>query len=192
MKVYTDRKPSWLQWISPDMFDDAKLLKIVIFFVFYSPCPNMSSMQKTLKEYNWNNPWKKPFYLNKQLKQLSSSKKLVFSASTYSQMDTELEKANLKNSFPSELSKERICVYDIQSNQFMSIFYHLRNALAHCRLNMVDVQGECVFILEDVCPGKNTESLIVSARMILKKSTLLKWIDLIEGGEKELKQETSC
>ena len=61
------------------------------------------------------------------------------------------------------------------------MFYHLRNAFAHCRLNMVDVDGECVFILEDVVTSKGKNKL--SARMILRKSTLLKWIDIIESGE---------
>ena len=69
----------------------------------------------------------------------------------------------------------------------MSVFYHIRNAIAHCRLNMVDVDGECVFVLEDVQPNKNADRLKVSARMILRKSTLLKWIDLIEQGEREYK-----
>ena len=191
MEVYTERNPSWLQWIAPATFNDADLFRIVIFFVFHSPCPQLSSMQKTLQEYNWNTPWRKPFYLNKQLKQASSNQSLIFSASNYSAMSDALDKANLNNSFPCELERERICIYDNQKNQFMSVFYHIRNAFAHCRLNMVDVNGECVFILEDILPNKKTDTLKVSARMVLKKSTLLKWIDIIEGGEKEFKEENS-
>lgn len=103
-------------------------------------------------------------------------------------MDAALEKADLKENFPCNFSHERICIYDNQGNQFLSVFYHLRNAFAHCRLNMVDVAGECVFILEDVQPNKNSDQLKVSARMILRKSTLLKWIDLIENGESEYKK----
>lgn len=67
-------------------------------------------------------------------------------------MDAALEKADLKDTFPSDFSRERICIYDNQGNQFLSVFYHIRNAFTHCRLNMVDVDGECVFILEDVQP----------------------------------------
>ena len=72
----------------------------------------------------------------------------------------------------------------------MSVFYHLRNAFAHCRLNMIDVNGESVFIIEDVQSSKKRDKLKVSARMILRKSTLLKWIDLIENGEQEYKRTT--
>lgn len=70
-------------------------------------------------------------------------------------------------------------------NQFLSVFYHLRNAFAHCRINMIDYEDECIFILEDIVPNqKNEHKQKLSARMIIRKSTLLKWIDIIEEGEK--------
>ena len=76
-------------------------------------------------------------------------------------------------------------MYDCKENQSLSMFYHIRNALAHGRMNMVDVDGECIFIFEDVKKEKN--KCKVSARMILKKSSLLQWIDIIESGQKEFK-----
>lgn len=185
MIVFTDRNPKWLNWIAPEQFNDYDLFRIVVFFVFHSPCPEQSFMCKTLEEYGWSAPWKKPYWLNCQLKQAASNYELIFPADRYTEMDTALEEANLKDNFPSDLFCERICIYDNQRNQFMSIFYHLRNAFAHCRLNMVDVNGECVFVIEDVQPNKKEEKVKVTARMILRKSTLLKWIDLIEGGEQE-------
>lgn len=188
MFITTERNPEWLKWIATEQFNDYDLFKIVIFFVFHSPCKNLSSMGKSLSEYGWNTPWKKPYYLNKQLRQVASNYNILFSADEYNKMDTVLEKADLKDSFPSDFSHERICIYDNQKNQFLSVFYHIRNAFAHCRLNMVDVNGECVFILEDVVKNKNSDKLKVSARMILRKSTLLKWIDLIENGEHEYKK----
>lgn len=185
MAITTERNPEWINWIAPDRFNDKDLFRIVIFFVFHSPCVQLSSMRKTLLEYGWTAPWKKPYYLNRQLRQAASNYELLFSAKGYDEMDVALEKANLRDTFPSDFSRERICIYDNQGNQFLSVFYHIRNAFAHCRLNMVDVDGECVFILEDVQPKKNSNQLKVSARMILRKSTLLKWIDLIENGERE-------
>ncbi len=50
---------------------------------------------------------------------------------------------------------------------------------------MIDVDGECVFVLEDIVRDKKKNTLKLSARMIVKKSTLLNWINLIEDGEKE-------
>lgn len=183
MSITTERNPAWINWIAPDSFNDKDFFRIVTFFMFHSPCANLSAMRKTLLEYGWHTPWKKPYYLNRQLRQAASNYEIIYSAKGYNEMDEALEKAALKESFPSDFSRERICIYDNQGNQFLSVFYHIRNAFAHCRLNMVDVDGECVFVLEDVQPNKNLDRLKVSARMILRKSTLLKWIELIENGE---------
>lgn len=83
MKVLTERNPDWIKWIAPERFDDKELFRIVIFFVFHSPCANLSSMGKTLAEYGWSAPWRKPFYLNKQLQQAASNYKLIYPASNY-------------------------------------------------------------------------------------------------------------
>lgn len=185
MEVTTERKPAWLEEIAPERFNDYELFRIVIFFVFHSPCKNLSAMGKPLNEYGWRNPWKQPYYLNKQLIQATKSGNLIKHCKSYAKMGEVLEQAGMLEHFPSNLSKERICIYDKEKNQSLSVFYHIRNAFAHGRLNMRDVSGECVFILEDVRPSNSSDRLTVSARMILRKSTLLKWIDLIEGGEKE-------
>lgn len=181
----TKRDADWLEWIVPDKFNDKDLFRIVIFFVFHSPCPKLSAMGKSLSEYGWKTPWSQPYSLKKQLCQAASNNELIFSAQRYDDMETTLEKADLKDGFPYDFETERVCIYNNQKNQFLSVFYHLRNAFAHCRLNMFEVNGECVFAFEDVQAIKNSDTLKVSARMILKKSTLLHWIDIIEGGEKE-------
>ena len=177
--------PNWLKWIAPEKFNDKDLFRIVVFFVFHSPCEGLSARGKLLTEYGWNTPWKKPYWLNKQLRQASSNYELLFSASSYALMDKALDDANLKDNFPSDLNRERIAIYDVKKNQFQSVFYHIRNAFAHGRLNMIDLNDECIFVFEDVRKAKKPN---ISARMILRKSTLLKWIDLIEGGEKEYKK----
>lgn len=181
----TKSNPEWINWISSEQFNDQDLFKIVIFYVFHTPCSQLSCMGKSLSDYGWHNPWKKPYFLNRQLRQASSAHQLIYSAEKCDELDKFLSAANLKDNFPSDLSNERICIYDNKKNQFNSIFYHIRNALAHCRLNMVDVENECVFIFEDVASVKNSKDKEVRARMILKKSTLLKWIHIIENGERE-------
>ena len=186
VKEFTDRNADWLKWIAPEKFNDEDLFRIVIFYVFHSPCPDLSSMGRSLKEYGWTAPWRKPYYLNKQLKQASTNQNLLFTAENYDAMSDALEKASLRENFPSDLGTERICIYDYKKNQFLSVLYHLRNSFAHCRLNMMNIKGDCIFILEDAIPKSKKEpnTMKVSARMILRKSTLLKWIDIIESGEK--------
>lgn len=187
MEVYVNRDEPWLRWIAPEEFNNADLFRIIVFFVFHSPCRTLSYMNRTLAEYGWHEPWKKPYQLRKQLIQVSTNCELLFSAETYDTMDEELKKGNLYDGFPNNLHTERICVYNTMKNQFLSVFYHIRNSFAHGRLNMVDVDGECVFILEDVVKGDGR--LKLSARMIIKKSTLLNWINLIEGGEREYQEK---
>ena len=60
----------------------------------------------------------------------------------------------------------------------MSVLFHLRNAFALGRLAMYAADKDGVFVLEDGL-RKNGE-FVVRSRMILKKSTLIKWIDILE------------
>ena len=91
-------------------------------------------MGKTLDEYGWSAPWRKPYYLNKQLRQAASLYELVYSAKGYNEVDVALEKADLKETFPSDFSRERICIYDNQGNQFLSVFYHTQKCV--CALSV--------------------------------------------------------
>lgn len=83
MKVWADRQPTWLKWIAPERFNDEDLFRIVTFFVFHSPCPNISSMGRILEQYGWDAPWQKPYKLNYQLRQVASNYNLIYSAKDY-------------------------------------------------------------------------------------------------------------
>ena len=190
MITYTQFDAPWLKWIAPEKFNDAKLFRIVVFFVFHSPCKNVSSMGRSLKQYGWTNPWKAPYYLNKHLLKAATNDKLLFTAENYKKMSQALNDASLNDDFSTDLATERICIHKGQDPVFISVFKHIRNAFAHCRLNLVDIEGDCIFILEDIgAKSKNSDQYKVSARMILRESTLLKWIDIIEAGEKEYKKQ---
>ena len=184
MTVSTNLKPDWVK-DNNIFFEDERFIRIIKFFVVHCPCNDVSAKQISLSDYGWSNPWSKPYYLNKQLKEVANKDLLLCVASNYDNMEKELHNAALYPMFPSDLSNERICIYDCKKNQFMSIFYHIRNAFAHGRFDFRILNDEEYYILEDVQPRKNTRELKVSARMILKKSTLIKWIDIIENGEKE-------
>ena len=145
----------------------------------------MSVRAIDLKSYGWKHPWHKDYYLNKQFKEISTNTKLMYSAKTYDEMDITIDKANLKDEFPLNVSHERIAVYNNKNNQFISTFYHIRNSLAHCRFNIQEDEesNDWFFIFEDGIKSK--EKFKLSARMVLRLSTLLAWIKLIEGGEQK-------
>lgn len=181
--------PDWLDSIVPERFNNSELNRIVTFFVFHSPCSELSAMSKSLLHYGWDAPWRKPQRLRYKLEEASSNPKLLFSAETIDDMKQALEKAELFTDITLNLEKERIAVHNNMKNQFISVFYHLRNAFAHGRLNMINIglKDDYVFIFEDIQKKKKNKEIIcrITARMILRKSTLLKWIDIIEAGYHE-------
>ena len=181
-KYYVDEIPSWMVE-TPVEEDDEDFAKIIDFFQFHAPVTGQSARCKTLQEYGWDSPWKKPYWLNKQLKRVASNHDLLFTAESQGRMDANLEKANLSESFPSDMLRERICVANNKKNQFMSVFYHIRDSFAHGRFFITEVEKQKIIVMEDVAPRGSP--LIVTGRMIIKKQTLLKWIEIINGGEKE-------
>lgn len=182
-KVLVDEIPKWMEE-TPISEYDKDFIKILDFYQFHALVPGQSARCKTIQEYGWSFPWKKPYWLNKQLKQTSSNYELLFSAKNQSCMEESLEKAGLKDNFPCDLDRERICVVDNRKNQFMSVFYHIRDSFAHGRFYLLDYKGNKVFVMEDVAPNGGA-SKTVTARMIIRKETLLNWIELIMNGEKE-------
>ncbi|MEE1126083.1 MAG: hypothetical protein U0L18_09160 [Acutalibacteraceae bacterium] len=184
-EIITEFNPPWLEFIPPERFNNHDLYRIVTFFVFHSPCAQLSAMSHSLIDYGWDSPWRKPQYLQKKLKNASTNPDLIFSSQTIDDMRQALSNSNLLDDFPLNIEVERIAIYNNKKNQFMSIFYHLRNAFAHGRLNMFPLENEkddYIFAFEDVKIGKTKK---VTARMILRKSTLLKWINIIEKGYQE-------
>lgn len=190
--VFAEDKPAWVKWIVPEKFNDWDLFRIVIFFVFHSPCTGTtntpgcpSAMGKPLTEYGWSEKWgnyRTPGSLNNILREASSNFALIFSATGNNDMLQACQKANMLADFPSKLDDERAAITISDRNQFLSLFRHIRNAFSHGRINMHEMaDGDLMFIFEDV-GRKNSTGTPVSARILLRKSTLLKWIEIIEAG----------
>ena len=103
-----------------------------------------------------------------------------------------MQESDLKNGFPEDSISEKIYIR-VDDNELMSIFRHLRNSFAHGRFNVIDSNGEQYFLFEDrstrIDKKKNTYP--ISARMILRESTLLKWIEIIEGGKKDFQNKAN-
>ena len=185
MVYLTDAEPSWISQIPKNIIENKEFITIMDFFLFRTPVKSLSARSNTLQQHGWNTPWKKPYWLQRHLRRLSSNYCLLFSTQKYDNMEDTLARANLKDGFPSvDTQTERICIFDRERNQFMSVFYHLRDSFAHGRFNIVDDNNDWIFLLEDVVPNQKSNMAKVSARMIIKKSTLLAWIDCISNGQK--------
>ena len=183
-KVTTEYRPPWLEDIAPERFNNEELFRIVTFFVFHSPCNDLSAMSRDLRSfYHWDSPWRKPQCLRRRLIKESTSDTLLYSAQSRDDIKQAIDKAGLAN-FPNDIDREAIAIVNNKKNQFISVFAHLRDSFAHGRLNMYDIgeENDFIFAFEDIQKNRKANIYEVTSRMILRKSTLMKWIVLIEKG----------
>lgn len=192
MSVVIDKNPDWLSDIDNNLFRDSDFVDIFTFFVINSPCSTLSRRRISLYDYGWNTPWRKPFSLRRQLQRASSNYKLLHSADNVDSVEVALEKASLDDENWTNANMESICVYDCEGNQFLSVFYHIRNSLAHGRFNIFQEDEDWIFYMEDARGLRRREKnagyleeehQLLTARMVLRKSTLMNWIELISHGE---------
>lgn len=135
--------------IDNNLFRDSDFVDIFTFFVINSPCSTLSRRRISLYDYGWNTPWRKPFSLRRQLQRASSNYKLLHSADNVDSVEAALEKASLDDENWTNANMESICVYDCEGNQFLSVFYHIRNSLAHGRFNIFQEDEDWIFYMED-------------------------------------------
>ena len=174
--------PGWIKRKVPDEYADDDLKRIILFYVINTPCEDLSSSSIPLTGYGWSKKvWSDDKLRNKlfSVANLKTNETLIFGMRT-DDMKSHFEKGRMKKKFHNNLSTEKIVAYKNKYSMFLCICYHIRNALAHGRLTMYEKNNEIIFAFED---GVRTKSgFEVRSRMILKKSTLLKWIDIIEKG----------
>lgn len=179
--VLVDDKPAWITGASSTEY--GKLMPLIDFLVFENPNSTLTSRSKSITEYGWDDPWKSPQHLNRKLKDSSNNSKLFFSSSTLNGMQEALEKAGLLTE--TSIEREVACFYDGQKNQTLSCLYHLRNALCHGRFIVeTPPQSDAWLICEDRSTQivKKFSGKKLSARMVLKISTLEKWKKIITDG----------
>ena len=173
--------PGWIKKKVPATYADDDLKRIVLFYVINTPCTQLSSSGIPLTEYGWD----KDVWKTRDLVELLFSVaglergKTFFVAKKIDEMKDTCEKAEMKKGFHKDQSVEKIVIYQQPGyNTFMSVLYHIRNSLAHGRLAMYGAGKEIVLVLEDGV--KKNGEFQVRSRMILKKSTLISWIDILE------------
>ena len=181
----------WLNTPSPfDNLDD-DLKKIIIFFVFHTPVVGVSVRGEKLAHFGWGVDDKQKLNdFNKLKKRLIDFSTMDKKSFTFVTNDNDMEQAlkdnDLLTNFPSQLNKERL-TFKKRDGTIGNMLRRLRNAFAHGRLCFHEINGEIVVVLEDI-----DQNRVVTGRMILKKTTLLRWIDIIQKGpkitDKELKE----
>lgn len=187
--------PGWIKKRVPDSYADDVLKDLVLFYVINTPCTDLSSSGLPLSYYGWGNDvWKKGklkaalfdiagLSIDKSSDVDKVKTRRFCVAHKTNEMKVCCKSTDLSKGFHKKRDIERIAMYKGKYNEFLSICYHIRNAFAHGRLAMYDYNdgNDIIFVLEDGV--KKNGEFQVRSRMILKKSTLKQWMDIIKSGK---------
>lgn len=139
--------------------------------------------------------WKsKPWYSNKYLKDkldkaiFGNNDRLLKMIEKKSDFWSYIKNMDLDENFYNHREKQRTLFTKVDikgcQNEYMSLFYHIRNSLAHGRLTMyANKNKDITFIMEDGKQiGKKEDNMFeVNARIVINKSSLLKIIEILKN-----------
>jgi len=185
--VITQAHPEWLDTKVPKEYEDADLLKIILFFVINSPCKGQSRRGIPLTAYGWKSkPWYSDSYLKNKLDKIifGDEEKIFCFAENKKELAQKIRNNDFKENFYCHRNNQRIAIVKVCKkgcgNKYMSLFYHIRNSLAHGRLAMYPTKNnDIMFVMEDGS-DINQEKFGVSARIVILKSSLLNIIERLK------------
>ena len=212
-KIKIAKHADWIdpqEYIEKKYFEDEDMRKMYSFFLVHCPCENTSSMSIGIRNYGWSDPWgaisaekkdkqksKKGSKKEKEIGVGILSKKLYKTmekgfadgyAVNLEELEPKMIELGLLEKFPPEdLKTEIACYYQGKDNIWMGKFRHIRNCLAHSRFKIYEIENDYMFAFEDVLlpsSKSKSEKAELRARMLFKKSTIMRWISIIEAGEK--------
>lgn len=183
--------PGWIGKYPKGYADKAEFCKIIQFYVLRTPCTGVSYQGVEISKYGWNKKtvWQNDNVLKNTLMNIADmrrGKNFILSKKIESIVQ-DLNKADLNSKFQERRENQKFVFYKDYKypNEFMSLFYHIRNSLAHGRFSIyLSKMGETMYVLESGNKSANKRDTVLNirARIIVKESTLLKWISIIEKG----------
>lgn len=178
MSIKKTDVPNWIQRDEKSFFSYHDFRKIYEFFVLLSPVPGCSARGISLKDYGWKDDQRSDQIFIELIK-LSNLDKPIFELKNKNIEQDEilikLKEHGLEPFPPTSLDKDIVFI-NISKNRLDSMLKHIRNSFAHGRFSYLLESNKRIFIFEDICGTK------ITARMILKQTTLNKWIDYITSG----------
>lgn len=178
--IQTSINAGWVNKPLPSEKLDNDYWAIYNFYVLYTPCEGPSYKWIPITRYGWSKKvWSQPA-LKDNLYAIADLKKgstLCFAKKLEDIRDA-CRITIMGEGFHKDREIEKIAVYKGNDNEVLCIFRHIRNSFAHGRFMIYENNNkETVYVIEDGI--KKNGKLQVRARMILKKSTLLQWIEII-------------
>ena len=177
--VVAEKRCTWVVDIPDDELNNRDTKKIINFYLFHTPIEKVCELARPLERYGWHKPWSSPEYLDKKMAEATTNENFLKKSEYVEDMTGALESVGLLNNFTADLSCEKACIYAGKEDKYLSVLHHIRNCFAHGRFRIFR-RGkgyDVYYAFEDM-----TTTGHVSARMLIKQTTLKKWIDIIEAG----------
>ncbi len=178
------------EWILVKRFNRKELEALKEIFPFYvvnTLYDQYSYRGIPVSEYGWSDNVWNTGELKEQLfhvANLSLGHNLIM-VERLDEMSEVCQRQHLGEDFYQYRDQERIVVYvNSRANLVMSIFKHIRNALAHGRFVLYPSGEDYIFVLESVDHARG--DLVVKARMVLRASTLINWMNIITKGPQDV------
>lgn len=185
--IVVNENEEWLRQPINKDFCDNDFMRIVLFYVLHSPCKQGSYSRINLEDFGWKNPWHSTRFKSLLDDTPNFSSDSFLYTETQKGFKALWESANLADNFFDENGKEyAVFSYAGESNSHLDLIHHIRNALAHGRFTARKYNREFYIYMEDV---RQIDSIfVVNARIILKKKTLIEWIDIFECRSEKAKK----
>ena len=181
--------PDWIQEKKFNRKELETLKEILPFYIINTLHESYSYRSIPVTEYGWpENIWNTGA-LKDQLFYVANltMNHNLFVVERLEDMSGVCKQAHLDDQFYQYRDLERIVVYvNSRTNLVLSIFKHIRNSLAHGRFVMYPMGEDYMFVMESVDNSRG--GLVVKARMVLRASTLMKWMEIIRKGPEESMQ----
>ena len=172
-------------WINKNIINSDNFNKIMYFFVVRTPAKNVSSQGYKFSSPEWENYKLTSSELREYMLGVANLKRdenffVIHHVDDFKDVP---KTVNLGKDFNKHLS-EKVAIYVSNNKSILeSLFYHIRCALAHGRFAIKVKNGETYYLFESVKSSKVDDKYYLRSRMVLKESTLIKWIDVIFTGE---------
>lgn len=186
--ILVNAMEEWLQRSIPKDFADNDFMKIILFYVLYSPCKKGSYSRIDLERHGWKKPWHYEDFKTR-LKQIAGFNDTNWHYKEAQKDFKELwESLDYQSEFYDIMNNEFAVFTNVgESNPFLDLFHHIRNSLAHGRFTAKKVprKKDYYIFMEDVHPENGFYK--VNARIIIKKSVLLEWVKFLQCETEEAK-----
>lgn len=176
--LYVEKIPTWLNdLVNTNLIDKS----IINFFIIMAPFDNSLSFQNIkMTNYGLDENWYNDKTLIDKLNSKLSKKDIdnIKMVESKSKLKEHSNNELYNDKFYLDLTRERAIFTKKANPGYASLFYHIRCSLAHGRFQIKKSGNDYYYIMENI--EETNKQYALSARIVLKRSTLKKWIEYIE------------